>query len=71
MEKIDIKKAIEIAKKKNLKPGLVDGTDDAIQFTKGKNKRIKPMEWDEFEKIMKEKKLAVYESKGWMKIMKK
>lgn len=71
MEKIDMKKAMEIAKKKGLMPGLVEGTDDAIQFTKGKNKRIKQIDWEEFEKIMKEKKLAVYESKGWMKIMKR
>lgn len=68
MKKIDIKKALEIAKKKNLKPGIVIGTN-IIQFTKGNNKRINLIEWEEFEKIMKNRKLAIYESNGWMKIM--
>ncbi|MBS3780997.1 MAG: hypothetical protein KGY66_00125 [Candidatus Thermoplasmatota archaeon] len=68
MEKISVAKAKEIAEKKNLKPGLVKGTD-GIQFTKGNNDRIKTVSWREFEEKLEERDLAVYESGGWMKIM--
>ena len=70
MEKITTAKAKEIAKKKGLKPGRVKGTE-GIQFTKGDNARLEIISWDEFEKTLKNRKLAVYESGGWMKIMKK
>jgi len=69
MERIDLEKAKTIAKNKGLKPGKVKGTT-GIQFTKGKNNRLDVIEWSEFEKILKERKLAIYESGGWMKIMK-
>lgn len=69
MEKIDVGKAKEIAENKDLKPGLVKGTD-GIQFTKGNNNRIKTVSWDEFEDKLDDRGLAVYESGGWMKIMK-
>ncbi len=69
MERIDLEKAKTIAKNKGLKPGKVKGTS-GIQFTKGKNNRLDVIEWAEFEKILKERKLAIYESGGWMKIMK-
>ncbi|MBS3817626.1 MAG: hypothetical protein KGY76_08705 [Candidatus Thermoplasmatota archaeon] len=68
MEKIDVGKAKEIAKRKDLKPGLVKGTD-GIQFTKGNNDRIKTISWGEFENKLDDRDLAVYESGGWMKIM--
>jgi len=68
MEKISVRKAKEIAEKKNLKPGLVKGTD-GIQFTKGNNDRIETVSWSEFEEKLDERDLAVYESGGWMKIM--
>jgi len=67
MEKISLAKAKDIAKNKGLKPGRVKG----IQFTKGKNDRLEIVSWDEFEKTLKKRKLSVYESGGWMKIMKK
>lgn len=70
MEPISVEKAIEIAKKKNLKPGRVKGTR-GVQFTKGNNDRIEVIDWDEFRKTLKERNLQVYESGGWMKIMKK
>ncbi|MBP5685912.1 MAG: hypothetical protein J6W72_05760 [Candidatus Methanomethylophilaceae archaeon] len=70
MERIDLEKAKTIAKNKGLKPGKVKGTS-GIQFTKGKNDRIEVITWDEFEKALKKRGLAVYESGGWMKIMKK
>ncbi len=70
MEPISVDKAIEIAKKKNLKAGRVKGTN-GVQFTKGNNDRLEVINWDEFKKTLKERKLQVYESGGWMKIMKK
>ncbi len=70
MKKISVSKAREIATEKGLKPGLVKGTD-GIQFTKGNNARLEVIPWDDFEEKLKERDLAVYESGGWMKIMKK
>ena len=70
MEQISIDEAKKIAGKKGLKPGRVKGTN-GIQFTKGKNDRLEVIDWGEFEKTLKTRKLAVYESGGWMKIMKK
>jgi len=70
MEQISIAKAKEIAKKKGLKPGRVKGTE-GVQFTKGNNARLEIISWDEFESTLKKRGLAVYESGGWMKIMKK
>ncbi len=69
MERIDLEKAKTIAKNKGLKPGKVKGTS-GIQFTKGKNNRLDVIEWSEFEQILAKRKLAIYESGGWMKIMK-
>ncbi len=70
MEQINVDKAKEIAKKKGLKPGRVKGTN-GIQFTKGSNDRLEIIPWDEFEKTLKSRGLGVFESGGWMKIMKK
>ena len=70
MTKIDVDKAKQIAGKKGLKPGRVKGTQ-GVQFTKGKNSRLEIIDWAEFESTLGKRKLAVYESGGWMKIMKK
>ncbi len=69
MKKISVEEAQKIATKKGLQPGLVKGTD-GIQFTKGGNARLETIGWDDFKNKLKERKLAVYESSGWMKIMK-
>ena len=69
MEKIDFAKAKKIAENKGLKPGKVKGTE-GIQFTKGNNNRLDVISWDEFQSILGKRGLAVYESGGWMKIMK-
>ena len=69
MERIDLDRAQAIAKNKGLKPGKVKGTE-GVQFTKGKNDRLSVISWEEFESILKTRKLAIYESGGWMKIMK-
>jgi len=70
MEAISLQKAMEIAKKKGLKPGRVKGTN-GIQFTKGRNARLQIIDWNEFESTLKKRRLQVYESGGWMKIMKR
>jgi hypothetical protein len=69
MEKISLDKAMTIAKNKGLKAGKVKGTE-GVQFTKGSNPRLTVIDWSEFESILAKRKLAVYESGGWMKIMK-
>lgn len=61
---------MEIARKKGLKPGRVKGTT-GVQFTKGRNDRLEIIDWDEFKTTLSKRKLQVYESGGWMKIMKK
>ena len=68
MEPISMEKAKKIANNKGLKPGRVKGTD-GVQFTKGKNQRLDVITWDEFEAALAKRKLAIYESGGWMKIM--
>ncbi len=70
MEPVGVEDAIEKAKKKELRPGRVKGTD-GIQFTKGRNNRIEVISWDEFRTTLAERQLEVYESSGFMKIMKK
>jgi hypothetical protein len=70
MEPISIESAIEKAKKKGLKPGRVRGTD-GIQFTKGRNNRIEVISWEEFRDSLSKRRLQVFESGGWMKIMKR
>ncbi len=70
MEPVTVEVAIEKAKKKGLRPGRVRGTD-GIQFTKGRNNRIEVISWDEFRDTLAERKLEVFESSGFMKIMKK
>jgi len=70
MDPISVDRAIEIAKTKKLKPGRVRGTDE-VQFTRGKNTRLEPIEWEEFKSTLEERKLQIFESGGFMKIMKK
>lgn len=70
MEPISVESAIEKAKKKGLKPGRVKGTQ-GIQFTKGRNNRLEVISWDEFRDTLAKRRLQVFESAGWMKIMKR
>lgn len=70
MEPVGVEVAIEKAKKKGLRPGRVKGTS-GIQFTKGRNSRIEVISWDEFRETLAERKLQVFESSGFMKIMKR
>ena len=70
MEPVSIEEAIEMAKKKGLRPGRVKGTD-GIQFTKGRNNRIEVITWDEFRMTLADRQLEVFDSNGFMKIMKR
>ena len=70
MNEITLDKAKNLAKRKGLKPGRVKGTN-GVQFTKGRNPRLETIDWDDFEKTLKRRRLAVYDSGGWMKIMKR
>ena len=70
MEPVGVEAAIEKAKKKGLRPGRVKGTD-GVQFTKGRNNRIEVISWEDFRQTLEDRKLEVYESAGFMKIMKK
>ncbi|HII41232.1 MAG TPA: hypothetical protein HA326_08475 [Thermoplasmata archaeon] len=70
MEPISVESAIEKAKKKGLKPGRVRGTE-GIQFTKGRNNHIQVISWDQFRETLSKRRLQVFESGGWMKIMKR
>lgn len=68
MEKISIDKVKMLAKEKGLKPAKVKGTS-GVSLTKG-NPRLDIITWEEFEKLLTSRGLAVYEYGGWMKIMK-
>lgn len=68
MEIISIEKVKALAERKGLRPAKLKGTT-GISLTKG-NPRMDPITWDEFETALAGKGLAVYESRGWMKIMK-
>ncbi|MCJ2554776.1 MAG: hypothetical protein LN410_01020 [Candidatus Thermoplasmatota archaeon] len=70
MEPISAERAMQIAQGKGLSPGKVKGTD-GVQFTKGENARLEVIGWDEFKRLLQTRGLQVYESGGWMKIMKK
>ena len=70
MEPVGVEDAIEKAKKKGLRPGRVKGTD-GIQFTKGRNNRIEVITWEEFRSTLAERELEVFDSNGFMKIMKR
>ena len=70
MEPVSVESAIEKAKKKGLRPGRVRGTN-GIQFTKGREKRIEVISWDEFRETLEKRRLHVYEFSGNLKIMKK
>ncbi|MEM2900095.1 MAG: hypothetical protein QXT63_04835 [Thermoplasmata archaeon] len=70
MEQISVEAARKIAEKKGLKPARVKGTN-GLQFTSGNNQRLEVIDWNMFSDILKKRNLAVYESGGWMKIMKK
>ena len=68
MNRLTLEQLKTISKKKGLLPGKVKGKD-SVQLTKGKNSALVVITWDEFDAILKRRGLAVYESSGWMRIM--
>lgn len=70
LQPISLEKAKTIAAEKGLYPTKVKGTD-TVRFSNGKNPKLEVVDWSEFEKVLSSRRLAVYESGGWMKIMRK
>ncbi len=68
--KIGVEDAKKICKKKGLIPATI-GSTELITFSKKDNKRMNEVGWDKFESILKKRKLQIYESNGFLKIMKK
>ena len=70
LREISFEYARQIAAVKGLKPSKVRGTN-TLRFTKGGSDKLQVITWDEFEKAASGRDLAVYESGGWMKLMRK
>ena len=70
LREFDFEEAKRIAALKGLQPGRVRGTEQ-IRFTTGWNERLEVIDWTTFETTAQRRNLAVYESGGWMKIMRK
>lgn len=70
MERITVEKAQALATKAKLKPAKVRGTD-VLQFTRKGGNRFEVIGWDDFATVLKDRGLSVYESGGWLKIMKR
>ncbi len=69
MDRIEMDKVKIIAKNAGIVPGRVKGTG-VVQLTKGNNPEVEVITWDDFEEALAKRGIAVYESGGWMKIMK-
>jgi len=67
---ISFEYARQIAAVKGLQPSKVRGTT-TLRFTKGGSEKLQVITWDEFERTASGRDLAVYESGGWMKLMRK
>lgn len=70
LREISIEETIRIASEKGLQPGRVRGTE-RIRFTKGESDRVEVITWSTFEETADRRNLAVYESGGWMKLMRR
>lgn len=69
MTKISINELKDIAKKYDLKPCKVKDAE-VVNIRKHPNPRMDDIIWDEFERILKKRKLAVYKSDNdFLKIM--
>lgn len=69
MTPIDVSRAQTIATKAGLKPAKVRGTD-VLQFTRKGGKNFEVIDWTDFTSTLEDRHLRVYESHGWLKIMK-
>lgn len=70
LREISIEEARRIAAEKGLQPGRVRGTE-RIRFTKGDSDRVEVITWTSFEETAVRRNLSVYESGGWMKLMRR
>ncbi len=70
LQEISIEEAKRIASQKGLQPGRVRGTEQ-VRFTKGSNERVEVIDWTTFEETTRRRNLGIYESSGWMKLMRK
>jgi len=70
LQPISFDLARQIATRKGLTPSRVRGTE-TIRFAKGQSEKLEPIEWPEFERIAQERRLTVYESGGFMKLMRR
>jgi hypothetical protein len=70
LREIGIEEARRIATAKGLQPGRVRGTEQ-IRFTWGSNERLEVIDWTTFATTVERRKLGIYESGGFMKLMRK
>ncbi|MCK4445038.1 MAG: hypothetical protein KAW09_10880 [Thermoplasmata archaeon] len=70
MKKITVSEFKKLAEKYGLKPCRVPGTK-GVQIRKHKSPNLEDISWEEFEKTLKKRKLAVYkaEESDFLKIM--
>jgi len=71
MQKIDLEEVKEIAEEYDLKPAKTKGSD-VVNIRKKPNDNLEDISWDEFERILEKRGLAVYkaEDSDFLKIMK-
>ncbi len=65
LKEISFEYARQIATVKGLRPSKVKGTNTL------RSEKLQVISWDEFETTASGRNLAVYESGGWMKLMRK
>jgi len=70
LREIDLEEAKRIATLRGLQPSRVRGTA-TLRFSNGRNDRLEIIDWTEFERILTKRELAIFESGGWMKLLKK
>jgi len=70
LREIDLEEAKRIAISRGILPSRVRGTS-TLRFSNGRNDRLEIIDWTEFERILTRRQLGIYESGGWMKLMKR
>ena len=70
LRQIDFETARTIAAQKGLSPSKVKGTE-TLRFSKTPSEKLQVITWEEFQQTAESRELAVYESGGWMKLMRR
>ena len=70
LRQIDFETARQIAAEKGLSPSKVMGTE-TLRFSKTPNDKLQVITCDEFQRTAESRELVVYESGGWMKLMRR